>query len=279
MKSHKTASKETEEENLVLFPYHEKGIPISVPIVSKTHCSPQYKVYRKHTELYCFEYIISGAHYIIADGKKYRAQAGDFYIVYGNTQHLYYSDPKEPTVKIAICAYGDFITQLLKSYNVTATIFHNNNVLPILEDLLSVARQNPDYASFCRTTALALHKIVESISGSVTAETSIPDYLSKAKNLIDCSEFEKINLDSVCKRVGISKPQLIRAFKDYYNITPYNYILDMKIQSAKILLTSTSLSVKEIAYKLKFADEYYFSNRFKQKVGLSPLQYKRNNRE
>lgn len=278
MEKEKTQSKTTIEENIVLFPYHERGVPISVPIVSKTHCSPQYKIFRKHTDLYCFEYILSGVAFVVAD-KKYKVQAGDFYIVYGNTQHLYYADPKNPPTKIAICAYGDFIPALLKSYDITATVFHNNNVLPIMEDLLSIAKQNPEYNYFCRQTAFALQKIADSISGSSEARSQLPDYLLQAKNTIDRSEFEKINLNEVCKKVNISKPQLIRSFKEYYNTTPYNYILDMKIQSAKILLMSTNLSVKEIAYKLKFADEYYFSNRFKQKVGLSPKQYKNANRE
>ena len=278
MPKEKEPIKTTIEENIVLFPYHERGMPISVPIVSKTYCNPQYKIFRKHTDLYCFEYILSGAAYIISD-KKYKVQKGDFYIVYGNTQHLYYSDPKDPPTKIAICAYGDFIGAMLSAYNVTATVFHNNKVLPILEDLLSLAKQNPDYNLFCRKTALALHKIAESISGQSGQGTVLPDYLVKAKEDIDHAEFKKINLNEICRGVGISKPQLIRSFKTYYNVTPYNYILNMKIQSAKLLLTATNLTVKEIAYKLKFADEYYFSNRFKQVTGLSPLHYRKKGEE
>ena len=38
---------------------------------------------------------------------------------------------------------------------------------------------------------------------------------------------------------------------------------------------NTNLSVKQIAYELSFTDEYYFSNIFKQKVGISPGKYRK----
>jgi two-component system response regulator YesN len=41
----------------------------------------------------------------------------------------------------------------------------------------------------------------------------------------------------------------------------------------------TSLSVKEVAQKLCFSDEYYFSNIFKEKVGCSPSQYRKRHTE
>ena len=41
------------------------------------------------------------------------------------------------------------------------------------------------------------------------------------------------------------------------------------------MLLNTNLSVKQIANHLSFADEYYFSNVFKQKVGLSPTAYRK----
>ena len=47
------------------------------------------------------------------------------------------------------------------------------------------------------------------------------------------------------------------------------------IEFAKKLLIDTNLSVREIALKLCFADEYYFSNIFKTKTGKTPTEYRR----
>ena len=53
-------------------------------------------------------------------------------------------------------------------------------------------------------------------------------------------------------------------------MTPYAYLLEKKLELAGQLLRDTNLSVREIAEKLSFADEYYFSNVFKKKMGVTP---------
>jgi YesN/AraC family two-component response regulator len=44
---------------------------------------------------------------------------------------------------------------------------------------------------------------------------------------------------------------------------------------AKSLLQNTSLSAKEIAFRLGFSDEHYFSNFFKKRTGMRPVEYKK----
>ena len=58
-------------------------------------------------------------------------------------------------------------------------------------------------------------------------------------------------------------------------MTPYAYVLGKRIDLSKKLLVDTNLTVKQIADKLCFTDEYYFSNLFKRKVGVSPAAYRR----
>lgn len=266
-------TKTTEEEILILFPYHEQGIPLSVPIVSKVHCSPQYKIHRKKTDLYCFEYILRGTQIVVSD-KKYKVSAGDFCIIH-NGKHLYYSDKNDPPTKVSICVYGNFVKNLLDAYGVTQTLFSNINVLHVFDKLLSLNkdRENIDYNFFCQKTALCIHELIHCVLSSKQYSINIPNYIVNAKKILDNSLNEKLNLDDVCKKVNTSKSQLIKSFKKYYGVTPYNYLVDLKINTAKILLSNTNQSVKEIAYTLKFPDEYYFSNQFKKKVGVSPTKF------
>ena len=86
---------------------------------------------------------------------------------------------------------------------------------------------------------------------------------------------EKFKIEELCRYVSRSESQTIRIFKRAYGITPYNYVLEKKISLAKRFLRNTNLSIKQIADKLNFADEYYFSNFFKQKVGKTPTKYRK----
>jgi AraC-like DNA-binding protein len=56
-------------------------------------------------------------------------------------------------------------------------------------------------------------------------------------------------------------------------MTPHQYFISIKIGRAKEFL-GRGLPVKEVAFRLGFKDEYYFSRLFKSKTGLSPSRWK-----
>ena len=89
--------------------------------------------------------------------------------------------------------------------------------------------------------------------------------------------YSKITINDIAKYVSLSVSQLNRLFKKEYGTTIYSYLLDCRIETAKSILKGTAMSVSEIAEKLNFTDEHYFSNIFKQQTGISPSKYRRLN--
>ena len=94
------------------------------------------------------------------------------------------------------------------------------------------------------------------------------------KDYINDHLFEVITLSTLSELIGMSEQHTIRIFKSNFGSTPYQYILKKKLEYAKLYLKNTNMSVKEISKKLAFTDEFYFSNIFKKKTGLSPSEYK-----
>lgn len=70
-----------------------------------------------------------------------------------------------------------------------------------------------------------------------------------------------------------------RMFKDMTGLIPLEYLNGIRIDRAKELLQKTDERLFHIAHHVGFSNEYYFSRRFKQAVGISPGQYRRNHRE
>ena len=97
----------------------------------------------------------------------------------------------------------------------------------------------------------------------------------RMKEFLNGRLLESFRMEELCDYIGKSESRTIQIFKSAYGVTPYAYLLNEKINLAKQMLKNTNMSVKQIAYKLKFADEYYFSNVFKSKTGLSPLKYRK----
>lgn len=58
-------------------------------------------------------------------------------------------------------------------------------------------------------------------------------------------------------------------------MSPYEYIINLRINEAKQLLINTSFSVNKIADQIGFLDTNNFIRRFRSRTGVSPLQYRK----
>ncbi|NMA23440.1 MAG: AraC family transcriptional regulator [Spirochaetales bacterium] len=87
--------------------------------------------------------------------------------------------------------------------------------------------------------------------------------------------FDKITLSMVADYVQLDPSYFVRLFKSRMNTTPMRYYANLRLEAARALVTSTNLSIKEIAAKLQFCSEFHFSNSFRQSTGQSPTSYRR----
>ncbi|RYY54340.1 MAG: AraC family transcriptional regulator, partial [Chitinophagaceae bacterium] len=83
-----------------------------------------------------------------------------------------------------------------------------------------------------------------------------------------------LSLEEIAAELNISYSWFRRVFKQYTGFSPAQYQLEIKLQKAKELLTSTNMPVKEITYELNFESASYFVTFFKSKTGLSPGDYR-----
>lgn len=79
--------------------------------------------------------------------------------------------------------------------------------------------------------------------------------------------------EQLAKQIGFSEVYLRKLFLKYYNTTPKQYILDIRLQKAKQLLTDTPFSVTAIAEECGFSSVFHFCRAFRQKVGMTPTEY------
>ena len=82
------------------------------------------------------------------------------------------------------------------------------------------------------------------------------------------------SLDELARTVNYSPFHLIRIFKAETGKTPFEYLLEIKINRAKQLIKNTKLSITEICFSCGFNNHSHFSTVFKRKTGYSPSQYR-----
>jgi AraC-like DNA-binding protein len=89
---------------------------------------------------------------------------------------------------------------------------------------------------------------------------------------------EPISIHDLAHVAGLSPNHLLRTFKHVFHQTPYQYITSRRIAYAQTLLRATDQSVTEICFAVGFASVGAFSWWFRQRVGVSPTDYRRQNR-
>lgn len=100
------------------------------------------------------------------------------------------------------------------------------------------------------------------------------DMVSKARLRIRESLESDVTIQTIAEELGVSYSNFRKLFKEYTGLSPATYQQELKLLRAKELLTTTELSIKEIAYRLNFESPDYFSAKFKAKMGFKPSEIK-----
>ena len=82
----------------------------------------------------------------------------------------------------------------------------------------------------------------------------------------------------LAKECQISEIYLRKLFKKHLKTTPKQYISEMRLQKAKQLLSEGILKTNSISEECGFQSSYNFSRFFKEKTGLTPTEYTKQNR-
>jgi AraC-like DNA-binding protein len=98
------------------------------------------------------------------------------------------------------------------------------------------------------------------------------DMINRARLRIRESLESPLTIQQVAEDLGVSYSNFRKLFKEYTGLSPAVYQQDLRLQRAKELLSTTDMSIKEIAYRLNFESPDYFSAKFKIKTGRRPSE-------
>ena len=122
---------------------------------------------------------------------------------------------------------------------------------------------------------LCFYKILNILS-SPMPEHGEGDKLAEAVMAkLDGVLLNDISLDRLCSSLSYSKSYIIRVFKRRYRVTPYEYLLGMRLEKARQLLLSSSLSCQRISDECGFPEYSVFYRQFRDRCGVSPSEWRK----
>ncbi len=85
----------------------------------------------------------------------------------------------------------------------------------------------------------------------------------------------KITLAELARIAGTSRHHFVRRFKTACGVTPYQYVLACRVEQAKHLLSSSEMTLAQIAYEVGFASQSHFHTTFLKLTGTTPDSFRR----
>lgn len=233
------------------------------------------KFYAGNYKYYMMEYVVDGAGFVEYKGKRYHCKKDSIYMLQPDGDYLYYHDPECPWRKIFAVFTGKLAAELAEAYNLKGKVYFpgQTKCLPYFKELLHL-KYNANEAG-----ALIIHHIFNLLQSRDQSNENIPPAIHTLKEYLESSLDRKFLLNDFAAEKNVSSAYLISKFKEYYNCTPYEYLIQCRLNSAVNMLKYTHLSIKEISTMLNFNDQYYFSNIFKQRCGMSPVKFRKLNQD
>lgn len=121
-----------------------------------------------------------------------------------------------------------------------------------------------------------LKNLLSNILFSNAIEIENTNIAENIRDYIEENISDDITAVVICKRFFISRNYLYKTFKQNFGCTPVEYITDCRLAKAKKMLTETKEPVYAICERVGIHNYTYFCNLFKNKTGITPIEYRKN---
>ena len=203
-------------------------------------------------------------------------QPGDILFVEKNTAYTARVVSEEPWEHIVIAFRAespvDFADLPVERVN---RVQHSNRYKELFGQAFGVWSQCA-FGYKIQTKALITQILFTLFSENISQHFGASDAMRSLKEAVDYMEqnySRKITVEELARLSGYSASHFTRMFRQMYNLSPVQYLNQLRIQHAKNLLRAEQYSLSQIAQRCGFSNVYYFSRCFKQITGATPRKW------
>ena len=228
-------------------------------------------------------YICQGkGKFVSAHQKKGDLKTGNMFLLYPGEWHNYAPDKTTGWSEYWIGFTGINIDNRIQHgfFNKKKPIFNiglNKEIIELYQRAIEIAENQTTgfqqmlagIVNYLLGIAYSQDKLASFEDLDVTAQ------IERAKILMYENYRRPISPEFISEAVCMSYSWFRRVFKQYTGLTPYQYILELRLRRGKELLVNTNLSSQEISFEIGFENPDYFCTAFKKKVGRTPIEFRK----
>jgi len=96
----------------------------------------------------------------------------------------------------------------------------------------------------------------------------------EAKAILEKEYLDPPSIFKLAQKIGIDRMKLQQGFREIFNVTPFQYLQNYRLDLARILLEEKDLTVSSAAHRIGYSNISYFSRVFKRRFGVTPGKYR-----
>jgi len=255
------------------------------------------------------KHVFKGEEYYLSGNRLYRVNKKNFLLFNQSQKYSSYINTDEETHSFSVFFESSFVNSVLssllmpqdkilespdntKSYpgqlNFIETLYPADNfIIPLLAEIRQSMIHKDHSAEYYGERLYCLLaevlKLNRQLYGSiqkvqaVKLSTKLEVYkrLCIARDYIESSIEQKVTLGQIAKASCMCEHHLLREFRKYYNLTPYQYLIRARLNNARELLSASEMPVSEISIESGFEYLSSFSQSFIRHFKMTPTDYRR----
>lgn len=258
-----------------------KNAELAVICAGCEHCDADYEIDRASFPYLSMEYLAAGEGDLALDGRSYRLVPGTAFSYGPGVRHHIRTDPTRAMVKFFVDFAGSKAEGHLQRASLcpgrVVQVSAPGEVTEAFDRLIAEGLQDSRLADEICTTLLQylLLKIDNTVVPYGSGETRAFSTYQRCHHHIREHYLELHTLEETARACHVAPAYLCRLFKRFDHLSPYQYLLRLKMNRAAELLHRPGALVKQVADELDFADPYHLSRVFKRVHGVPPEQFVR----
>ncbi len=235
-------------------------------------------------EEYIIHFICEGKGIFQANGQTYELNKGDFFVIFPNTEIYYEADSDYPWDYIWVGFNGIKASTYLKyagidTKHVTGQYRNTSFILSCIQQMM-LARTLTHFneckrqAALLQVLAALMENHHETSRTQDQYEYPYRVYLQQALDYIHNHYSENIRIHDIATYIGIDRSYLTNIFKNTLNLSPQEYLMQFRLDSACSMLQNSTEKISQIAVAVGYPDSVAFSKFFRKYKGMTPSEWR-----
>ena len=223
------------------------------------------------------EYIYSGEFYIRNGETGYLCEPGDLFLLHPGMDHdlMFLSEKK--CRKLGCILSGWMLPEVLKAFQLDhVDVIHlpDSKRLDDVFDRILETFQDSMRRKACERNAGLTFELLQMLANVHQAQPLSQD-VAEILDFFEEHCSEEVNMRHLAERYGMTLPTLNKRFRSALHMTPYQYLIKLRMHRAVTLLQTDAWAIKEIAEMCGYRNALHFSSEFHRTYGCSPREYRK----